>query len=432
MISPKNLSSKSFAIYGFGATGKSVINYFEKKGIKKISLYDDSKKKRKQSKYSLEAWKFKNILNSIDYIVISPGINFKKTKFKKKILENKNKIVTDLDLFYLFNPKAKTIVVTGTNGKSTTCKIIEHILKKNKLDVKLGGNIGQTILNLKVKKKTTIIIEASSFQLAYSKFIKPTYAILLNISNDHLDWHGNKKNYVDSKFKIFSFQKNKDFALIEDKNIIKRFKKEKKLSKLEIISSKPYQKIKHKILNKYLLSKANENNMPFIYKLSKIFKLNKKSFIKYSNTFKGLEHRHEIVYKKKNIVFINDSKATSFEACKYALQSNKNIFWILGGLPKIGDKFRFDNFKKNIIKSFIIGKHVNFFKKQIENKINFQVTGNIKRTLKLIFNEIKEDSIKNLTVLLSPASASYDQYKNFNERGLEYKKLVKFYAKRYL
>ena len=432
MISPKNLSSKSFAIYGFGATGKSVINYFEKKGIKKISLYDDSKKKRKQSKYSLEAWKFKNILNSIDYIVISPGINFKKTKFKKKILENKNKIVTDLDLFYLFNPKAKTIVVTGTNGKSTTCKIIEHILKKNKLDVKLGGNIGQTILNLKVKKKTTIIIEASSFQLAYSKFIKPTYAILLNISNDHLDWHGNKKNYVDSKFKIFSFQKNKDFALIEDKNIIKRFKKEKKLSKLEIISSKPYQKIKHKILNKYLLSKANENNMPFIYKLSKIFKLNEKSFIKYSNTFKGLEHRHEIVYKKKNIVFINDSKATSFEACKYALQSNKNIFWILGGLPKIGDKFRFDNFKKNIIKSFIIGKHVNFFKKQIENKINFQVTGNIKRTLKLIFNEIKEDSIKNLTVLLSPASASYDQYKNFNERGLEYKKLVKFYAKRYL
>jgi len=432
MISPKNLSSKSFAIYGFGATGKSVINYFEKKGIKKISLYDDSKKKRKQSKYSLEAWKFKNILNSIDYIVISPGINFKKTKFKKKILENKNKIVTDLDLFYLFNPKAKTIVVTGTNGKSTTCKIIEHILKKNKLDVKLGGNIGQTILNLKVKKKTTIIIEASSFQLAYSKFIKPTYAILLNISNDHLDWHGNKKNYVDSKFKIFSFQKNKDFALIEDKNIIKRFKKEKKLSKLEIISSKPYQKIKHKILNKYLLSKANENNMPFIYKLSKIFKLNKKSFIKYSNTFKGLEHRHEIVYKKKNIVFINDSKATSFEACKYALQSNKNIFWILGGLPKIGDKFRFDNFKKNIIKSFIIGKHVNFFKKQIENKINFQVTRNIKRTLKLIFNEIKEDSIKNLTVLLSPASASYDQYKNFNERGLEYKKLVKFYAKRYL
>ena len=172
MISPKNLSSKSFAIYGFGATGKSVINYFEKKGIKKISLYDDSKKKRKQSKYSLEAWKFKNILNSIDYIVISPGINFKKTKFKKKILENKNKIVTDLDLFYLFNPKAKTIVVTGTNGKSTTCKIIEHILKKNKLDVKLGGNIGQTILNLKVKKKNNNYNRSLIFSTSLLKIYK--------------------------------------------------------------------------------------------------------------------------------------------------------------------------------------------------------------------------------------------------------------------
>jgi len=432
MISSKKLRSKIFAVYGLGVTGKSTINYFEKKSIKNIYLYDDSEKKRKQSKYSLDAWKFKNILNSADYIVISPGINFKKTKFKKKLLENKHKIITDLDLFYMFNPNTKTIVVTGTNGKSTTCKIIEHILKKNKLDVKLGGNIGKTILNLKVRKKTKIIIEASSFQLEYSKFVKPTYAVLLNISNDHLDWHKNMKNYIDAKFKIFSFQTKKDFALIENKYIIKKFKKEKKLSKLKIISDKPYQKIKHKILNKYLLSKANEKNMPFVHELSKIFKLKEKHFIKYSNTFKGLEHRHEIIYRKKNIIFINDSKATSFEASKYALKSNKNIFWILGGLPKIGDKFYFNNFKKNIIKTFIIGKHINFFKKQIGNKINFQITGNIKKTLKLIFHDIQNNSIKNLTVLLSPASASYDQYKNFKERGLEYKKLVKFYAKKYL
>ena len=432
MILTKKLSNKSFAVYGLGVTGISVINFFVKKGIKKISTYDDLKVKRRESKYSLDIEKFKKSLISSDYIVISPGIKVKDTKFKKFILKNRHKIITDIDLFYLFNPKIKTIVVTGTNGKSTTCKIIEHILKKNKLDVKLGGNIGKTILNLKITNKTIVIIEASSFQLAYSKFIKPKYAILLNITNDHLDWHGSQKNYIDSKFKIFSLQNKNDQALIKDKFLAKKFKKEKNLSKLNIISNKSYQKIRHKIFNNYLNSKANENNMPFVFEISKKLKIKNSFFIKYSNSFKGLEHRHEVFFRKKNIVFINDSKATSFEACKYALQSNKNIYWILGGLHKKGDKFQIKKLKNNIIKTFIIGKNVKFFKDKLKNKINFKVTKTIKNTLKIIFKEIKTKSIKNITVLLSPGSASFDQYKNFNDRGLEYKKLVKFYAQKYL
>ena len=130
MILTKKLSNKSFAVYGLGVTGKSVINFFVKKGIKKISTYDDLELKRRESKYSLGIEKFKKSLISSDYIVISPGIKVKDTKFKKFIFKNRHKIITDIDLFYLFNPKIKTIVVTGTNGKSTTCKIIEHILKK--------------------------------------------------------------------------------------------------------------------------------------------------------------------------------------------------------------------------------------------------------------------------------------------------------------
>ena len=130
-------------------------------------------------------------------------INLKKAKLRKKLIENKDKIITDLDLFYLFNPQIKTIVVTGTNGKSTTCKILEHVLKKNKINVRLGGNIGKPVLNLDLKNEPLVIIEASSFQLAYSQFVRPDYAIMLNITKDHLDWHGSNKEYIDSKFKIF-------------------------------------------------------------------------------------------------------------------------------------------------------------------------------------------------------------------------------------
>ena len=109
----------------------------------------------------------------------------------------------------MYNYKFKSIVVTGTNGKSTTCKLLAHLLQKNKYKCVLGGNIGTPILSLKNSKNSFVIIEASSFQLSYSKFIRPDYALFLNFSNDHLDWHGSKNNYLNSKLKIFHLQKKK-------------------------------------------------------------------------------------------------------------------------------------------------------------------------------------------------------------------------------
>ena len=199
------LDKKSFAIYGLGATGKSVLRFLNRKRIKKLFYYDDQ--------LSIKFFKglnnkktFEKSLDNVDYIVISPGININKSKLKKKLLKNKNKIITDLDIFYIINSKIKSIVVTGSNGKSTTCKIIEHLFNKHNINIKLGGNIGKPILDLKFKKNSLAVIEASSFQLEYSKFIKPNYAIILNITKDHLDWHKTMKKYVNSKFKIFSNQ----------------------------------------------------------------------------------------------------------------------------------------------------------------------------------------------------------------------------------
>ena len=106
----------------------------------------------------------------------------------------------------MLNPKVNSIVVTGTNGKSTTCKVIEHVLKKNNFNTVLGGNIGKPALTLNLKKNPLVVIEASSFHLAYSKFVKPNYGMILNISNDHIDWHGSMKNYINSKLKIFHFK----------------------------------------------------------------------------------------------------------------------------------------------------------------------------------------------------------------------------------
>ena len=427
MIASVKLKELSFLIYGLGLSGQSVVRFFKKRKIKNFKVWDDNDKKL------FKNFRSKNLnysLDQVDYIILSPGVSLNNLKNKDKIVKLKKKIITDIDLFYLTNKNFKSVVVTGTNGKSTTCKLITHLLQKNKFKVLLGGNIGTPILDLKIKKNTFIVIEASSFQLSHSKFICPDFAILLNITNDHLDWHKNLHDYINSKLKIFNLQHKKQFAIINNK-FKKIFKKRNFKSRLTIPKIKNYKKIKYKIKNLYLKSNINDANMSYVYAFSKLIKINNKDFINSMKSFVGLPHRYEIFLKKKNVIFINDSKATSFEATKCALYSSKNIYWVLGGLPKKNDKIILNGIKKNIVKAYLIGKNINFFKNQIKNKINFTISRSLKNSIIKIVNDIKLLDKKNNTILLSPAAASYDQFLNFEKRGEEFKKWSKFYARKY-
>ena len=425
MLSNSNLKELSFLIYGLGKSGISVVKFFKKKNIKKYKIWDDKQKKLLKNKRTKN---LKKTLKNVDYIVLSPGISLRD---KKNLVKFEKKIITDIDFLYLTNKNFKSIVITGTNGKSTTCKLINHLLKQNKFQVSLGGNIGKPVLDLNIKKNSYAVIEASSFQLSHSKFIRPDYALLLNITNDHLDWHGNMSNYVNSKMKIFKIQKKNQFAIV-NKNFKKIFKKRNFISQLITPKEKKYNKIRNKIKNDYLKSKINSENMSFVFAISKLLKININRFIAAANSFIGLQHRYEIFLKKKNITFINDSKSTSFESSKNALLNGKNIYWILGGLPKKNDKIVLSKVKKNITKCYIIGKNTNFFKKQIKNKVTFSITKNLKKTIIKILQDIKSFNKKNNTILLSPAAASYDQFMNFEKRGYEFKKLSKLYARKFI
>ena len=426
MLQTKELKEHSFLVYGLGSTGVSVIKFFNKNKIKKFKVWDD---KKKNIFKNLRTKNLTQTLNKVDYIVLSPGISLKKNK---KLNKFKKKIITDIDLFYLIKKKSRTIVITGTNGKSTTCKLLAHILKKNKFKCTIGGNIGTPILNAKNIEKGYVVIEASSFQLSHSKFIRPDFAIFTNFSNDHLDWHGQRNAYLNSKLKIFNLQKKNNVAIINE-NLRKIFLKKKYSSKLVIPYYKKYEKIKLKIKNKYLTSNINDENMIFVYTIANLLGIKKKNFIKSVNTFRGLPHRFEIFLKKNKVTFINDSKATSFKASQFALSSiNKNIFWILGGLPKKHDKIRLGKLKKNITRCYLIGKNINFFKKQIKDKIDFRITKNLSNSVNKIFKDIKLHKQNDKTILLSPAAASFDQYKNFEKRGDEFKTLCRKYARKFL
>ena len=428
MGSIQKLKTLSFLVYGLGRTGLSVINFFKRNKIKNFKVWDDNNKnllKEKRPDNLLKAFRETN------FIILSPGVSLNTSVNRSHLIKYKNKIITDIDLIFLQKNFFKSIVVTGTNGKSTTSKIIHHTLKKNGYKTLLGGNIGLPILNLNIKKDHYLIIEASSFQLSHSKFICPDYALLLNLSNDHLDWHGNMKDYENSKFKIFKHQNKYQYSLINKKLKVK-FKKRNLLGKLIFPRLTNYQKVKSKIKNSYLISDMNNENMSFVFALIKLLGISQRSFFKSLKTFKGMPHRYEIFLKKKNCTFINDSKATSFQATKCALENTKNIFWIVGGQPKKNDKLSIKKFKKDIIKTYIIGENVNFFKLRIKNDLNFFIAHSLKKAIIEIFKDVKKFRKKINTILLSPASASFDQYSDFEKRGDEFKRLSKSYASKYL
>ncbi len=299
MLSLNNYNEFSFLIYGLGLTGQSVIKFFQKHNLRNYQVWDDKNKKLFKKKRS------KNLNKSLEnasHIVLSPGVNLNNSKNRRLLLKHKHKIITDIDLVYLFKKFYKSIVVTGTNGKSTTCKILYHVLKKIGFKPLLGGNIGTPLLSLEIKKSNFLIIEASSFQLAYSKYIKPDYAFLLNISNDHLDWHGNMKSYIDSKFKIFNQQKINQYAFT-NKNLKTIYIKRKLHGKLIIPKINKYRKKKYKIKNSYLNLNVNDENMSYIFAFSKILKINETTLFNSLKTFTGLPHRYEIFLKKKKLRF---------------------------------------------------------------------------------------------------------------------------------
>ncbi len=423
-LNQKNITDKRFLIYGFGLTGRSVFKFFKKKKIKKFTIVDD-----KIKKFKIDYKILSNKIRETDFIIMSPGVSILNSKINKYFNKNKKKIISDLDLFSIFYPKNELFMITGTNGKSTTCKMLEHILKNNKVKTHLGGNIGTPILNINPKKNSKVIVEASSFQLAYSKIIKPKYAAILNISNDHEDWHKNLTNYKNAKFKIFSNQDKKDFAYLQNNNLIKNFRKKNFKSKLIKIRNNLEKNFSKKISNNLFKYLPNLKNFVFVYSFLKTQKIKDKLIFNSLKKFKGLTHRYEIFLKKKNNKFINDSKATSFDATKHALKANKNIFWIVGGIPKKNDKIIIKKFKRNINEAFIIGKQINHFKKNFKGIIRYTISKNLKQAVKDIFKKLKLD--EDNTILLSPASASFDQFNNFEDRGRIFKKYVNIYAKKY-
>ena len=420
--------NKKILIYGLGKSGLSTFKFLKNKS--NVFLYDDFQSNFKNKNVKKNLISYSNILKSkFDKIILSPGVDIDKCKLSKFLKKNNNQIYSDLDIFYSFY-KNDCITITGTNGKSTTCQLLYEVLSNQKFDIKLVGNIGNPILAVKnVKKKTIFIIEASSYQLEYSRMFRSKYGAILNLSPDHIERHKTINRYVKAKFKLLKNQHQGYFAFIKKNDLLikKELVKNKFISKLIKVDTKKIDIFLNKINNNYFLTETNKENLSFVLEISKKLNLKISLLIKTIKNFKGLKYRQQIIFKNNNLTIINDSKSTSFSSTKGILKVNKNIYWLLGGIPKKGDKFNLSKKYFNRIKAFIYGNNNKFFNNQLKGKVKFENFDNLKEALKKVFVIIKKEPSVHQTILFSQCAASFDSFKNFEDRGFYFNKLIKEY-----
>ena len=207
-------------------------------------------------------------------------------------------------------------------------------------------------------------------------------------------------------------------------------KKNKILSRVFRVNHEKYKKHYKLITNDYFKNMSNIKNLSFIFALSKNLKLSCKKIINVANKFKQLDFRQQIIYRSKKLIVINDSKSTSFSSTLPLLKSFKNIYWILGGMSKKGDKLKLNIKYFRNIKAYIYGKDKLFFSRILSNKISYKISSNLNYSLFKVFEDLIKEEEKLKIILFSPSAASFDQFNNFEHRGKYFNKIIRKYLKK--
>ena len=407
-----------YLLLGYGISNQSVAKYFDSLKIDYL-IYDDI-----SNKININ-------YDKIDCVVKSGSIvnnHFIIEEAKKR----KIRICSDLELFYNLSKNKKIIVVTGTNGKSTTVSLIKEIIGKS---VDLGGNIGVPLFEF-IKSKKDIIIETSSYMNEYIDKFKAKYYCITNIYPNHLEHHKTFENYVNCKMKFLKNICKTDYLIYNYDNLLLRrlvsnldcykvpFSKNEKVKGVYIKNNCVYFNMRKIIeLNEIkLLGEHNLENVMASVATCYSYGIDHFEIKKGIMNFMGIEHRLEYVFTTNNIKIYNDSKSTNFLALKNALKSfgNKKILLIMGGSIKEDDINVIDECINNVKKVVICGENKEVLINYFDNKkIEYEVYDCLKDALKYKNNWFKEEID---VILFSPGAPSFDQFKNFEARGRFFKK----------
>ena len=375
-------------------------------------------------------------------MVVSPGVPADApvlVRAKQKGIQ----LISEVELAYNFC-KGKVIAITGTNGKTTTTSLCGHVFNQSGINAFVAGNIGVPFsdIALDVEKDEIVALEVSSFQLDLIDKFKPKAAIILNITPDHLNRYENSVDkYADAKQRIYCNQDNSDYLILNKDNgeVLKYLKEYKsksfyfsldedldngsfKKNESVLFRKNGKESFKCNIADIKIKGEHNLSNAMAVICAAKIFDLDNAKIIKALQTFKGVEHRLELVKEIDGVKYINDSKATNVDSVLYALKSfNEPVFLILGGQDK-GNNY-------NKIKAVVIERVEKIYAigssaEKIFNFFNSNVKVEIKSSLEDIISSTINETHNGDVVLLSPACASFDMFENYEHRGKIFKEAV--------
>lgn len=383
--------------------------------------------------------------NTFSSFVLSPGVplTHPKPHWTVELARGAGvEVIGDIELFarerIVRAPDAPFIAITGTNGKSTTTALTAHILKSAGRDAQMGGNIGRAVMTLDaLASGRHYVVECSSYQIDLAPSVNPTAGVLLNLTPDHLDRHGTMQHYASIKERLVA---GSDVAIIgvDDSWCAQIADRLERVGKDVIRISKRLPLTDGYFANGADLMEAVHGRYSRIGFLEGIGSLRGQHNAQNAlaavaaclkvgldlgeiqsglESFPGLEHRMEQVGRKGHVLFVNDSKATNADAAAPALSSFPRIYWIAGGLPKEGGIEPLRGLFSRIAKAYLIGEAAPAFSATLGEAVPYEISGTLAAAIEHAAHDAEQDGSGEAVVLLSPACASFDQFKNFEVRG---------------
>lgn len=366
-------------------------------------------------------------LSDCDAIVVSPGVPLNTHPIAQKSAECGIPIIGDIELFSQARPSLpphRVIGITGTNGKSTTTALLHHIIQTCALPVRMGGNIGLPIMSQEPLSAGGIyVLELSSYQIDLTHSLSCDVAALINLSPDHLDRYEDYQSYITSKERLFSMQGAEEFSVIGsgDNDSMQVYERVIRHRGPHHVISADSNIAGNQEEWPALQGPHNLQNVAIVAAICKALGLSEQQWRNALASFKGLEHRLERVAEIDGVLYINDSKATNPEAVAPALAAYKNIHWIVGGIAK-SDSFEIcEPYLGNVKKAYTIGESGPSFAYALRNHLPVESS-------ELLANAVmkaSQNAVAGDVILLSPACASFDQFRDFEARGDCFKAAVK-------
>ncbi|MFY9952627.1 UDP-N-acetylmuramoyl-L-alanine--D-glutamate ligase [Bradyrhizobium sp.] len=456
MIPVTSFAGKTVAVFGLGASGLASCRALKAGGAKVIAGDDDADNVATAAQAGFITADLRRVSwTNFTALILTPGAPLTHPSPHWCVLMAQQaavEVIGDIELFCRERrrnaPDAPFVAITGTNGKSTTTALIAHLMRFAGYDTQMGGNIGTAILSLEPPRMGRVhVIEMSSYQIDLAPSLDPSIGILLNISEDHIDRHGTLAHYAAVKERLVAGVQPEGTAIVgvDDgfgRNIADRIdrsgKRVVRISVRNPLADGIY--VEHETIVR--ASGAARNEIARLGGIGSLRGLHNAQNAACAaacalsmgigidvlqnglRSFPGLAHRMEQVGRVGNVLFVNDSKGTNADAAAHALSSFSNIFWIAGGKPKAGGITGLADYFPRVRKAYLIGEAAQEFSLTLGDRVPHEISETLAVAVASAARDAEASRLADPVVLLSPACASFDQYRNFEIRGAAFRDLV--------